>query len=201
MKELLRESCSVLVESLFGSDYVNDENLKETPERIYRMYNEMIFSKKKIIKQVNEIFAKTFPTKSKSIIVSPGIKAFSVCPHHLLPVEYNVIIGYQPLITKDSYGIIDDGKVIGASKLTRLARLVAKQAILQEDYLYQLSYLLNSHLKPAGTGIIVIGHHGCMRCRGIKSQGSFCNSELTGSFRDNEKIRSEFYSLIELSKG
>jgi len=183
-------ACESLVRSLFGNCYKEDGNLHDTPERISRMYREMILPKTEINKIVETQFTKTFPSKSNSVIVAPGIKAFSVCPHHLLPVEYDIVIGYQP-----------DLRVVGASKLARVAIATAKQAILQEDYVLELSNYITEYLECSGHGIVVIGYHGCMRCRGIKTQGSFCVSELSGSFKDNSKIRDEFYKLIEISGG
>jgi len=183
-------ACVGLVKSLFGNWYKEDENFRGTPERISKMYREMILPKEEINRIVEKQFTKTFPSKSNSVIVAPGIKAFSVCPHHLLPIEYDIVIGYQPNL-----------RVVGASKLARVAVTTAKQAILQEDYVLELSEYIKQYLNCKGHGIVVIGYHGCMRCRGIQTQGSFCVSELAGSFKDNPKIRDEFYKLIDISGG
>ena len=80
---------------------------------------------------IDSIVSTSFPSDYDGIIVQRDIKCYSMCPHHLLPVEYNINIAYIP-----------NKKMLGISKLTRIVELLAKAPKLQEQYTYDIINVL-----------------------------------------------------------
>lgn len=167
----------------FGLD-TSDENFTETPQRVARAYLEMcngINCKEEIVKSLN----KMFPSDYDGMIVGKDIRCFSLCPHHLLPVEYNVTLGYIP-----------ENKVLGLSKLSRIVVALAKAPKLQEDFTKDVIEILKK-LNCKGAIVQVKGRHLCMCSRGIKQFDSWSyTSEIYGNFKQPE-TRNEFQLLVQ----
>ncbi len=166
-------------------------NFEETPARVARAYTEIFEGLFDNGDQVKEILSKTFPAKATEMVVVGPVAVWSICAHHLLPVEMRVWLGYLP-----------KKRVLGLSKLARLAELVAKKPGLQEDATIELVDLLYKGLKPSGCGCYIRGRHMCMAMRGVKSNAITTSSQLVGSFLKAE-IRSEFLAMIraDITKG
>lgn len=168
----------------YGLD-LKDPNFKDTPKRIARAYAE-IFEGINCEEQVKEILTSTFPSNYNGIIIAEGINCFSVCPHHLLPVEYIVNLGYMP------------GKyVLGLSKLTRIVELMAKAPKLQEDFTSDVISLLEKYLEPKGAIIQVKGKHYCMAMRGVKQKIWTHTSSICGVF-DQQSLKDEFQMMLNI---
>jgi GTP cyclohydrolase I len=183
------------ISSLLANLVINprDENFKDTPERVARAFKEMILSSLEIETGLDEIFSKAFPTDYTGIIFVSDITSHSVCPHHLLPVEYNSTVAYIPGNELN--------KVIGLSKIIRLVQLLAKQAILQETYTQQISNAFMKIIKAKGVAVVVKGLHNCIRCRGVKSLSPVITSVMDGAFMDSPSTREEFFQLLAHSRG
>lgn len=166
----------------FGLD-LSDENFRETPQRVARAYYEICGG----INDVNEkkkILSKSFPSKYDGMVVIDNIVAFSMCPHHLLPVELRICLG-----------VISKNKMLGISKFPRLVELLAKKPMLQEDFTEEVAQTLMDELNADGVMVKVFGRHMCMRMRGVKSVNSdTITSSIKGSFKQPE-TREEFNSL------
>jgi GTP cyclohydrolase I len=109
-----------------------------------------------------------------------------MCPHHLLPVIYRVSVAYLP-----------SERVIGISKLSRLARLLAKRPVLQEDLTHDLAEILHARLQSRGSAAYVEGLHLCMAARGIEAhEARVVTSAVRGVFRDQPATRQEFLDLV-----
>jgi len=167
---------------------LKDENFKGTPERVAKTFREMVLSPQEIQRGLNQIFSKAFPTSYTGIIFVSDIISHSICPHHLLPVEYDSTIAYIP-------GELN--KVIGLSKIIRLAQLLSKQAILQEDYTQQIS---SAFTGAKGVAVVVKGIHNCIRCRGVRSLSPVITSVMEGAFMDSISTREEFFQLLAHSR-
>ncbi len=128
------------------------------------------------------------------IIISGDINFVSMCEHHMLPFEGVIHIGYLP--NKDN----SESKVVGLSKLARMAEGFAKRFQVQERLTQQIADTIQSVLSPAGVGVIVRGRHTCQCYRGIKKDGFMVTSSMTGLFRQEAETRNEFLKLIELGK-
>ncbi len=189
----VEQGAQLILEGLrdqFGLD-INDENFRDTPRRISRSYWEIFEGIENTEERVKEILSTAFPSgEYESIIFCPDIVTFSMCPHHLLPVEYSTCVGYIPSKT---------GKVLGASKLARLVDLLAKRPVLQEKLTTDIAEHLDS-INPEGVGVVVSGVHYCMRMRGVKKMTSFQTSAMKGVFMSDPKTRKEFFDLLALSK-
>ncbi|MGH9578454.1 MAG: GTP cyclohydrolase I FolE [Terriglobales bacterium] len=120
------------------------------------------------------------------MIICKDIEIYSMCEHHLLPFFGRCHIGYIP-----------DGKLIGVSKLARLADMFAHRLQLQERMTNQIAEAIMEHLKPQGVGVVLEAQHLCMMMRGVEKQhSSAVTSSMLGAFRDEQEARQEFLSLI-----
>lgn len=165
---------------------VNDPNFKATPQRVSRMYYEMFEGLYKKDELEELLTTSIFPSTYSGIIIHENITAFSMCPHHLLPVEYNVTIGY---ISKHT---------IGLSKLPRFVELIAKRPVLQETLTNDIADTLMKHLEAEGAMVVVKGKHSCMRVRGVRTvNNTVTTSSVRGSFADNPNLREEFALLLK----
>lgn len=166
---------------------LTDENFNGTPSRIARAYREIFGGLKNTQQQVTEIFKSKFPSENyDSMIISKDIPAYSMCPHHLLPVEYKINFAYIPST---------QGFVLGLSKLSRIIQLLAKRPVLQEKLTIDIVNAFEE-VHPRGAGVLVEGSHFCMKMRGVnQTNANISTSSLTGCFKQPE-VRSEFYRLI-----
>jgi GTP cyclohydrolase I len=166
---------------------LKDANFKGTPERILRSYYE-IFQGLNSEEEIKKLFLTSFPSNYKGMVIVDNIKCFSVCPHHLLTVEYKVHVGY-----------ISENKMIGISKLPRLVQLLARRPVLQETFTEDISKILMDNLKAEGVMVMVYGMHNCMRIRGIeKPDAVTITSSIKGIFEEHV-VREEFMSLVNLT--
>lgn len=161
------------------------KGLKDTPSRVVRSYKEL-FSGYSM--RLDEGITKLFDNENNydDIIMLKDIRIESVCEHHMVPIIGKVTIGYIP-----------DKKIIGLSKLARIADYHAKRFQLQERLVVEIANTLNNVIKPLGVGIVMESSHQCMTTRGVHKPGAKMRTAyMLGSFKDNN-IRREF--LLEAS--
>lgn len=163
VKELLEE---------IGMD-ANNENFRETPKRVAKFYRELCKSPEPEIK--------VFPSTSREMVVLKDFVSYSLCPHHLLPVRYTFRVGYIPT-----------GYVIGISKMPRIINHIMRLLPLQEDIPDMVVSTLEKLLHPMGAGCQVRGRHLCMEMRGVKTEGEFVTTKLTGVILLNQGTHEEF---------
>jgi GTP cyclohydrolase IA len=182
----IKEGVTLILKGLqeeFGLD-INDDNFKDTPNRVARAYYELCLGIN-CQEEVYEILNKSFSTTYDGMVVSKGIRCYSLCPHHLLPVEYIVDVGYIP-----------DHVAIGISKIPRIVKLLAKAPKLQEQFTADVAEVLES-IDCKGVIIQVRGKHMCMGMRGVKQpEVVTMTSEIRGIFKQPE-VRNEFQLLIK----
>lgn len=163
---------------------LSDKNLHATPQRVSRMFLEM-FEGLYRQDEVGEILATTFPSEYEGIITHSGMLVFSMCPHHLLPVEYRVSLAYIAT------------KTVGLSKLPRVVELMAKRPILQETLTREIAHALERHLTATAVLVRIRGKHSCMRIRGVKAiDDVVTTSTVLGAFRTVPEARAEALQLI-----
>lgn len=161
------------------------EGLKETPDRIARMYEE-IFSGLDVTPE--EHLKKTFTVDNGDIILEKDIQFYSMCEHHFVPFYGKAHIAY-----------ISDGKVAGLSKLARTVEVFAKRPQLQERMTSQIADAIMEFLKAKGVMVIIEAEHMCMTMRGVKKPGSKTVTVVTkGKFKENNSLREEVYKMIKL---
>lgn len=168
---------------------ISDVNFKDTPKRVSRAYYEIFEGVENTEEKVKEILSTSFPSEGmNNMIIATNIVAFSMCPHHLLPVEYHINVGYVPQ---------KDGSVLGISKLSRLVQILAKRPVLQETLGEDIVKALMS-INAQGAGVSIAGRHMCMRMRGIKDpNASIYTQSMAGCFMDNHACREEFLLLTK----
>jgi GTP cyclohydrolase IA len=159
------------------------EGLKETPDRVARMYSE-IFSG--LGKDAGTPLRKTFTEKYDEMVLVRDIGFESFCEHHLLPFYGKAHVAYLP-----------NGKIVGLSKLARVVEILSRRPQVQERMTEDLADLILKHLDAQGVGVILEATHTCMTIRGIRKSGSMCTtSAMRGSFADNAATRAELMALI-----
>ena len=181
----IEEAVRLLLEGI-GED-VNREGLRDTPDRIARMYGE-IFSG--MDENAGEHLAKTFAVASNEIVLVKDITFYSICEHHLMPFYGKVHIAYLP-----------DGKVVGLSKLARTVEVYARRPQIQEQMTIQIVEAVMEHLKPQGAIVMVEAEHLCMTMRGVENPGSRTMTLASrGCFREDPKWQELFFRMIGENK-
>jgi len=186
MKDLIEIGVEQILQGLgeLGLD-TTDENFHDTPSRVSKMYKEILAGVNKTQERVDAILASAFPCDNDQLVLVKDIEVFSLCPHHLLPVHYKMHVAYLPL-----------GRVLGISKLARLADILAKRPVLQEQLVSDVSESLMRIPNVRGAACIAEGVHYCMVMRGAKqSQAKTINSSLKGVFFE-EGVKQELLKLV-----
>lgn len=160
------------------------QGLKDTPERVARMYKELTTGY--MISPQQMINGAIYDIKYDEMVVVKDIEFYSLCEHHLLPFFGKCSVAYIP-----------DGKVIGLSKIPRIVDVFARRLQIQEAMTVQIADFLNDILKPQGVAVVAEAYHLCMAMRGVeKSEASMLTSSMRGVFKKDERTRVEFLSLI-----
>jgi GTP cyclohydrolase I len=183
---LFTEGYEKILEGLahLGFD-THDENFADTATRAAKGLHELIHDQKQVKSHVADLLAKTFPAKYTEMVISKHNTCFGVCPHHLLPVIYRISMAYIPT-----------EKVLGLSKLSRLARLIARGPRLQEDLTHELADILHEQLQSQGSAVYIEGLHMCMAARGVGAhEARLVTSGVRGVFLELA-TREEFIKLV-----
>ena len=162
------------------------EGLLKTPSRVSKAWS--FFSggyKQDLSKIINNAI---FNEDSKDMVVVRDVEFFSLCEHHLLPFFGKAHVAYIP-----------DGRVIGLSKIPRIIDMFARRLQVQERLTRQIAETVKEVLDPVCVAVIMEGQHMCMQMRGVEKQNSLATtSSMLGKFRESDRTRSEFLSIISL---
>ena len=162
------------------------EGLKKTPERVARMYAELLSG---MHEDPKKHLQSTFTENYDEIVLLRDIPFYSICEHHLMPFIGSAHVAYLPT-----------GRVLGISKLARIVDCFARRLQTQERLTFQIADFLMESLKSQGVAVIIESSHSCMTIRGIKKPGSvMVTSALRGLFRRDPKSRNEVLSLMHSS--
>jgi GTP cyclohydrolase IA len=183
---LFQEGYTKIIEGLARLGYdTEDPNFVETAKRAAKGLHELVHDQREVQIEVNALLGKTFPAKYTEMVISKHNTAFGICPHHLLPVIYRVSLAYIPT-----------EKVLGLSKLSRLARLMARGPRLQEDLTHELADILHIQLQSQGSAVYIEGLHMCMAARGVGAhEARLVTSGVRGVFLELA-TREEFIKLV-----
>lgn len=182
-----REEAEEAVRTLirWAGDNPKREGLLGTPNRVVRAYEEFFAGYQE---DPSELLGRTFDETGgyDEMVVLRDIEFFSHCEHHIVPIIGKAHIGYLP-----------DKRVLGISKLARLVEAFARRLQIQEKLTAEIANTLNDALHPKGVAVVIEAAHQCMTTRGVKKPGvSLVTSRMLGSFREDEKTRREFLSII-----
>lgn len=159
--------------------------LQETPKRVLKAFKFWCKGYDEKPEDVLKVFEDGAEGVDEMVVVK-NIPIYSQCEHHLAPFFGTVSIAYIP-----------NGKVVGLSKLSRLADIFARRLQVQERLTNQIADAIAEHLDAKGVGVVLECRHMCMESRGICKQGSTTvTSALRGVMKEDPSARAEFMSLV-----
>ncbi|MFP4380230.1 MAG: GTP cyclohydrolase I FolE [Candidatus Sumerlaeia bacterium] len=178
VEELIRELLKEI-----GED-PGRQGLLKTPERVAKAWDYLTRGYRQDIKEV--VNDAVFESQVNNMIIVRDIEIYSMCEHHMLPFFGRCHVGY---IAKD--------KVLGVSKLARIADMYGRRLQIQERMTEQIAREIRDAVKPEGVGVVMECQHLCMMMRGVSKQNSvMTTSTVLGSFHNDEATRNEFMRLI-----
>lgn len=161
------------------------EGLQKTPERVADFYAELTEGMWQDAK--SHIVPLPGDSHDEMVLVK-DISIASVCEHHLAPFVGKCHIAYIP----------KGGRIVGLSKLARIAEIFARRLQVQERLTQQIAQTLFDELKPVGVMVVIEAEHTCMTLRGVKKPGAVTvTSAVLGGFRKDSRTRAEAMSLIK----
>ena len=167
-------------------DNPDREGLKDTPDRVARMYEAVFEGMNYSNHEIAQMFNKTFSDElhyevaGQDMVMVKDIDIFSYCEHHLaLMYDMKVAVAYIP-----------NGKVIGLSKIARIADMVGKRLQLQERIGSDIAEILQEILDSEDVAVIIEGTHSCMSARGIKKSAATTRTyTLRGKFKEDKLLQ------------
>lgn len=166
-------------------DNPDREGLKDTPKRVAKMYEEVFEGMKYTNDEIANMFDKTFEddldyeTNTHDMVLVKDIDIFSYCEHHMaLMYDMKVSVAYIPV-----------NKVIGLSKIARVADMVAKRLQLQERIGLEIAEIIQKITGSDDVAVMIEGSHSCMSARGIKKNAAKTyTSTLCGRFQTDATL-------------
>lgn len=191
-KEAIKEHVRGILIAL--GDDPDREGLRETPDRVARMYEEvfegMNYSNEEIAQMFDKAFTDDFSNNSQKqdIVLIKDIDIFSYCEHHLaLMYDMQVSIAYLP-----------KGKVLGLSKIVRIADMASKRLQLQERIGADIAQIMTLASDSPDVAVIIKGCHSCVSARGIKKeQATTVTTTFTGQFETDPALQNKLYMMLQ----
>lgn len=188
-KKAIKEHIRGIIEAL--GDDPEREGLRDTPDRVARMYEEVFEGMNYTNDQIGEMFNKTFEHPDKDVsdmVLVKDIEVFSYCEHHLaLMYDMKVAVAYIPR-----------GKVIGLSKIARIADMVAKRLQLQERIGTDIAYIMSKVCETEDVAVVISASHSCMTARGIKNgSAQTLTTTFKGKFNDDIQLQNRLMMLLK----
>ena len=163
----------------------NRDGLVKTPERVAEFYAELTEG---MWQNAKEHIVPLPGDSHDEMVIVKDISIASVCEHHLAPFVGKCHIAYIP----------KGGRIVGLSKLARIAEIFARRLQLQERLTQQIASTLFEELDPLGVMVVIEAEHTCMTLRGVKKPGAVTvTSAVLGGFRTDPRTRAEAMSLIK----
>jgi len=166
------------------------EGLRETPDRIVRMWKEIFRGydpeqKPRITTFKNE-------TGAEEMVFDTG-EFYSMCEHHVLPFFGRYYFAYLPS---------SDGYILGISKVARVVAYCSARLQLQERLAHDIVEMLSEALNGSARGVAIVlkGQHLCKSMRGVRSQGEMGTTYFTGAFKTDPQLRNEFMMMINTTQ-
>ncbi len=161
------------------------EGLQKTPERVADFYRELTEG---MWQDPKEHIVPLPGDSHDEMVIVKDISIASVCEHHLAPFVGKCHIAYIP----------KGGRIVGLSKLARIAEIFARRLQVQERLTQQIASTLFNELDPLGVMVVIEAEHTCMTLRGVKKPGAITvTSAVLGGFRKDSRTRAEAMSLIK----
>jgi GTP cyclohydrolase I len=180
-EQRVRAAVRELLEAI--GDDAGREGLRDTPDRVARMYTELFSG----LSEDPAVHLKVFEESGDEMVIVRDIPFYSMCEHHLLPFFGKAHIAYLPA----------NRRVLGLSKLARIVNCYARRPQLQERLTCQIADFLYRRLPCAGVAVVLEAEHLCMTMRGVKASGAQARtSALRGAMRE-ASVRAEALRLLK----
>lgn len=188
-KDAIREHVRGILIAL--GDDPEREGIKDTPDRVARMYEEVFEGMNYSNDEIATMFDKSFEQPGENngdMVLVKDIEVFSYCEHHLaLMYDMKVSVAYIP-----------KGKVLGLSKVARIADMVAKRLQLQERIGTDIAYVMKKVTGSNDVAVIIEGSHSCMTARGIKNNGAkTVTTTLEGRFNEDVQLQNRLMMMLK----
>jgi GTP cyclohydrolase IA len=181
--ELIARGVRLILEGI-GEDPLRP-GLQSTPQRVAEMYAELTAGMRE---DAQQHVAPLPGDKHDEMVIVKDINIASICEHHLAPFVGRCHIAYIP----------KNGRIVGLSKLARLAEVFARRLQVQERLTSEIANTLYEGLKPLGVMVVIEAEHTCMTLRGVKKPGAITiTSTVLGGFRKDPRTRAEAMALIK----
>ena len=175
-------------------DDPNREGLIETPKRVAKMYEEVFEGMNYSNEEIGKMFGTVFEEEecvsytNKNMVVVKDIPINSYCEHHLA-LMYNM---------KVNVVYIPKNKIIGLSKIARIADMVGRRLQLQERIGSDIAEIVSLVTESEDVGVVITGEHSCMTTRGIKKTGTLTTTTtFTGKFESDDILRQEALLIMK----
>lgn len=167
------------------------EGLQETPQRVAKMYEEVFAGMNYTNEEIAEMFSKTFQEADPDhhdLVLVRDIDVFSYCEHHMaLMYDMKVSVGYLP-----------KGKVIGLSKIARIADMAARRLQLQERLGRDIAEIISMVTGSEDVAVVISGCHSCMTARGIQKPGTRTITETyRGKFETDPVLQMRMEAMLK----
>lgn len=189
LKQMRANNVSMATRNILNSIDPNPQRagIAETPDRVAKAWQHWTSGYHVDIPALLKVFEDGAEKYNEMVLVK-DIPIYSKCEHHLADIFGSACIAYIP-----------NGKVVGLSKLSRLADAFARRLQVQERMTTQIADALMEHLQPKGAAVIIRARHMCMESRGLCQQGHYTEtSALRGEFESGMR-RVEFFAQTQVS--
>lgn len=190
-KEALKEHVRGILIAL--GDDPDREGLKETPDRVARMYEEVFEGMNYTNDEIAEMFGKTFKEEAtekgeNDIVIVKDIDIFSYCEHHMaLMYDMKVTVAYTP-----------ENRVLGLSKIARIADMVGKRLQLQERIGSDIAQIIQKVTGSENVAVLIEGCHSCMTARGIRrADTKTVTTTFRGRFDTDPVLQNKFFMMCK----
>lgn len=169
-----------------GAD-VEAEGLRETPQRAAKAIIEMTEGSRMGTEQLTKMFqAECHAAVCHDMVIVEGIKEVGLCEHHLLPILMTITIAYIP-----------DKKILGLSKLSRIAGFFSRRLQNQERTAHSIAEFIEKIVEPLGVAVVIDGKHLCAMGRGVRDTHSVMKVDVMhGVFQRDQTLRQEFLARL-----
>lgn len=182
-RQKIADGVRLILEGI-GDDPQRD-GLQKTPERVADFFAELTEG---MWQDPKEHIVPLPGDSHDEMVLVKDISIASVCEHHLAPFVGKCHIAYIP----------KNGRIVGLSKLARLAEIFARRLQVQERLTQEIARTLFEELQPLGVMVVIEAEHTCMTLRGVKKPGAVTiTSAVLGGFRRDPRTRAEAMSLIK----
>ena len=180
----IRQSAAMLLHAVDPNP--SREGIQETPQRMAKAWEFWTQGYSMSAAEILKVFEDGAEAYDQMVVVK-DIPLYSHCEHHLASIFGTVTIAYIP-----------DGRIVGLSKLSRLADMYARRLQVQERMTAQIADAMVEHLKPKGVGVLIKARHMCMESRGVCQQGHHTlTTALRGALLTEADARAEFLMLAK----